>query len=143
MADLTRKTANLYDEAITGLKTILVYYPMYVGDGNFTLSTTTPNNPTGASLFFLRGQASSGASSSANGVWAGQSRTVTALNGYITIAYRYNEGVYVNPKLYETMLNTGSTALPYEPYWPHSLKKFDGTNWIDAAVKEWNGSDWQ
>ena len=123
MADLQRKTENLFDETYTGLTTSLTYFPIYVGDGNFTLSTTTPNNPTGASLFFLRGQASSGASSSANGVWEGQSRTVTALNGYITIAYRYNEGVYVNPKLYDTMLNTGSTALPYEPYWQHSLRK--------------------
>lgn len=43
------------------------------------------------------------------------------------------------------MVNVGSTALPYEPYldWQHSLKKYDGTNWIDTAVKEWDGSQWQ
>lgn len=124
MADLVRKTANLYDEAYTGLTTSLTYLPMYVGDGEFTLSTTTPiNDGTSASLFFLRGQASSGASTPTNGVWEGQSRTITAINGYITIAYRYNEGVYVNPQNYNTMLNSGSTALPYEPYWLHSLRK--------------------
>lgn len=44
---------------------------------------------------------------------------------------------------YNAMFNVGGTALPYEPYRPHSLKKFDGTNWIDAAVKEWDGSQWQ
>lgn len=34
------------------------------------------------------------------------------------------------------MMNTGTTALPYAPYWPHSLKKFDGTVWQDATVHE-------
>ena len=28
-------------------------------------------------------------------------------------------------------------------YWLHSLRKYDGINWIDATVKEWDGSDWQ
>ena len=27
--------------------------------------------------------------------------------------------------------------------WQHSLKKFDGTNWINADVKEYDGTDWQ
>lgn len=34
------------------------------------------------------------------------------------------------------MLNLGSNPLPYEPYWAHSLKKFDGTVWQDATVHE-------
>ena len=42
----------------------------------------------------------------------------------------------------QIMLNEGSSAIPYEPYWPHSLKKFDGTTWQDANVKEWDGSQW-
>lgn len=34
------------------------------------------------------------------------------------------------------MLNTGSIALPYEPYWSHSLKKYDGATWQNATVHE-------
>lgn len=43
------------------------------------------------------------------------------------------------------MLNTGSTALPYQPYldWQHSLRKLTSNGWVDATVKEWDGSDWQ
>lgn len=36
----------------------------------------------------------------------------------------------------EFMLNTGSTALPYEPYWPPSLKKYDGSAWQNATVHD-------
>ena len=28
-------------------------------------------------------------------------------------------------------------------YWQHSLRKYDGINWIDATVKKWDGSQWQ
>lgn len=44
----------------------------------------------------------------------------------------------------EVMLNSGSALLPYQPYldWKHSLKKFDGTDWINATVKKYDGSDW-
>jgi hypothetical protein len=57
---------------------------------------------------------SSGASTSDNGAWSGQNRTVTAINGYITIGYRHLGDV--NPQDYNVMLNAGDTALPYVAY---------------------------
>lgn len=51
----------------------------------------------------------------------------------------------------EGYLNQSGTPTPTNPIYPtaniveiwlHSLKKFDGTDWINATVKEWDGSDW-
>lgn len=42
----------------------------------------------------------------------------------------------------ELNANLGDTVLPYEPYYVHSLKKYDGTAWENAVVKEYDGSDW-
>ena len=65
-------------------------------------------------LFLLAGNVSSGASTPNNGVSVGISRTVAAVNGYITIAYRYYTDT--DPRDYQTILNSGDIALPYEPY---------------------------
>ena len=78
------------------------------------MSSTVPHSGTAAVLFLLAGNVSSGISSDTNGVWEGQSRTVTAIDGYITIAYRAY--VNANPTNSNTMLNSGLTALDYEPY---------------------------
>ena len=52
----------------------------------------------------------------------------------------------------EGYLNQSGTPTPTNPIYPtaniveiwlHSLKKFEGTDWINATVKEWDGSDWQ
>lgn len=47
----------------------------------------------------------------------------------------------------DIMLVKGAQPMPWQPYsatgWYHSLKKFDGTNWIDATVKEYDGTIWQ
>ena len=110
------RTANLWDEQYPNISTAIRYVSIYVGDGEFTLSTTCPrgSDERYPCLFFLTGQATSGASSNTNGVELGVTRTVTATDGYVTIAYRgYSD---VSPVDYETMLNTGSTALPYEPF---------------------------
>lgn len=108
------KTANLWNEDYTGISSSATYKPIYVGDGEFTLSTTTPKLQGTAVLFLLAGNVASGISTDSNGVWYGQNRTVTAVNGYITLAYRAYTNL--NPVDYQSMLNTGSTALPYEPY---------------------------
>ena len=116
------RTANLWDEIYDEDGT-LHYVPINVGDGFFTLSTTTPNGGTSdsspaANIFFLAGNVSSGASTGGNGVWRENSRTIEAVDGYVTIAYRavnsYGEQCY--PWNNNTMLNLGSTPLPYEPY---------------------------
>ena len=110
------RTANLFDEStfVFSTDTTIVYTPIYVGNGEFTLSTTFPDNET-KDVFFIAGNVSSGASSAWNGVDEHRSRSVTSVDGYITIATRYNSN-RENPADYAYMLNSGSTALPYEPY---------------------------
>lgn len=105
---------NLWDEMYAGISTSLIYLPLYVGNGEFTLSTSTPSTSAGASLFLLSGNVSSGASTSNNGVSINVSRTVSSIDGYITVAYRVTSDI--SPQNYQTMLNLGATALPYEPY---------------------------
>lgn len=108
------RTVNLFDEKYPSISPTIQYMPMFVGDGTFTLSSTTPQMPNGAAcLFLIAGNVSSGAGPQ-NKVYNEQSITVDSSNGYITIAYRIVSDY--DPRNYTTMLNTGSTALPYEPY---------------------------
>lgn len=117
--------ANLFDEEYLNIGTTIKYQPIYVGDGTFTLSTSMPTHTVEGSagnftnLFFLSGNVSTGASTNNNGVWLSHSITQNATDGYITIAYRIEIN---NPSDYETMLNSGSTALPYQPYAPWVMK---------------------
>lgn len=62
--------------------------------------------------FFLSGNVSTGGNSATNGVYNNHPVTVTSLNGYVTIGYRAHS---YDPRNYTTMLNEGTTALPYEP----------------------------
>ena len=106
-------SANLFDEQYPSISTTAIYKPIYVGNGDFTLSTTIQKENDVALLFLLSGNVSTGIATNTNGVWNGQDRTVVAVDGYVTIAYRkYN----TSPENYQTMLNSGSSALPYEPY---------------------------
>ena len=108
------KTANLFDEIYPDIvEDTPKYKSIYIGNGTFTLSTNSPMYANSAVLFFIAGNVSSGASTNTNGVSVGVSRTVTAIDGYVTIAYRWYTGA--DPRDYQTMLNTGSTALPYQP----------------------------
>lgn len=134
MADIQRKSANLWAENYVDISETLIYRAVYVGNSDVTLSSTVGVQGQTAVLFLLAGQVSSGASTANNGVWAGQNRTVTPIGGYVTVAYRAYS--LVTPETADTMLNAGSTALPYEPYWAHSLKKFDGAAWQNATVHE-------
>ena len=112
------RTANLFDEKYPSITTSwdVIYQHIRVGDGNYTLSTTTPQNPTSgsANLFLFGGIATGGADSQKNGVYYGTSRTVESKNGYITIGYRAPQGN--DPRNFHTMLCKGSTAATYEPY---------------------------
>ena len=112
------KTGNLFDENYSNIKVDTpTYRSIYVGDGTFTLSTTTAQYRNSANVFFLAGSVRSGASTQNNGIWNGNPRTVTAVDGYVTIAYRYyTDDEISDPRSNDVMLNTGSTALPYEPY---------------------------
>lgn len=106
---------NLFEEAYTDITGTVKYKPLYVGNGEFTLSTTAGRTVTDTTvLFLLAGNVSSGASTNQNGVANDQSRTVTAVDGYVTIGYRGY--TYISPVNEHTMLNAGSTVEPYEPY---------------------------
>ena len=112
------KTANLWDEEYTSISSEIMYRPIYVGEGYFTMSTTCSQTQSStATLFFLSGNVSSGASTSSTGVWEGRSLTKQSVDGYVTVAYRRYVGDNASdPLKNHTMLNTGGTALPYEPY---------------------------
>lgn len=106
-------TANLFNEVYPNLNTTIKYIHIQVGDGTFTLSTDIEGTlKSDCCLFFLAGQVSDGANYNANGVVAGTSRTITSSGGYVTIGYRkWGAG---DPSAAHTMLNSGSSALPYE-----------------------------
>lgn len=112
------RTANLFDEKYPSITTSweVIYQHIRVGDGNYTLSTTTPRNSesTSGNLFLFGGIATGGADSQTNGVYYGTSRTVESKNGCITIGYRAPQGN--DPRNFHTMLCKGSTAATYEPY---------------------------
>ena len=112
------RTANLFDEKYPSITTSweVIYQHIRVGAGNYTLSTTTPQNSLSNSgnLFLFGGIATGGADSQTNGVYYGTSRTVESKNGYITIGYRAPQGN--DPRNFHTMLCKGSTAATYEPY---------------------------
>lgn len=111
------RTGNLWDEDYTGINTNAIYRPLFVGDGEFTLSTNFKPNGGITDIFLLSGNVSSGISSSTNGAYEGKNITAQSVNGYITIAYRANARQSSGSLPYcKTMLNTGSTPLPYEPY---------------------------
>lgn len=109
------RTGNLFDGVYSDISGTLRYRPIFVGDGTFTLSTTTPYDSGVANVFLLSGNVSSGASTPGNGAWKNHNVTAQSVDGYVTIAYRHYSGT-TSPVDCQTMLNIGSTALPYEPY---------------------------
>lgn len=109
------RTGNLFDENYPNISGTIRYIPLYVGEGSFTLSTTTPYDSSVANVFLLSGNVSTGASTPGNGAWLNHNVTTQSVDGYVTIAYRHYSGT-TSPANYQTMLNAGSTALPYEPY---------------------------
>ena len=68
---------------------VIVYSPIFVGNGTFTLSTSDYlDDSTYTNMFFLAGSVSSGANSTNNGVYKGKTVSQTAVDGYVTIATR-------------------------------------------------------
>ena len=115
------RTGNLFDEKYEDAN--IHYVPIKVEDGEYTLSTTIPNAgaPGGspaANVFLLAGNVNTGVSTVGNGCWLDNPKTVQSIDGYVTIAYKATEsfGERCYPWNNKTMLNSGSTALPYEPY---------------------------
>lgn len=109
------RTENLWNEDYPNISGTIRYVPLYVGEGSFTLSTTTPYDSNVANVFLLSGNVSTGASSVGNGAWLNHNVTTQSVDGYVTIAYRHYSGT-TSPADCQTMLNTGSTAKPFEPW---------------------------
>lgn len=134
------RTNNLFDEIYTNIVAgwDVKYKSIFVGEGTFTLSTNCPKQDGGSAtnLFFLSGNVSTGANSGTNGVYNNYPATVTSLNGYVTIGYRAQS---YDPRNYTTMLNEGSTALPYESYGYKVPVRCGGTTtniYLDEPIEE-------
>lgn len=111
------RTGNLFDEIyVSHTGSTVIYKPIYVGDGTFTLSSDIPRFTGAGQLFLLSGDVTSGATTGINDVYNGLSRTASSTNGYVTIGYRQYNVSTPDVTNYNVMLNTGSTAQPYEPY---------------------------
>lgn len=136
---------NLWNEDYTDISSTIIYRPLFVGDGTYTLSSTIPYFSSGANLFLLSGNVSSGASTAGNGVWINHNVTAQSDNGYVTIAYRHYSGTS-SPTEFKTMLNEGSTALSYEPYssevWHNLTDHIMSTTWQDGSTYSRSGGSW-
>jgi hypothetical protein len=112
-AKITRCGKNLFNGIYPSIGT-LKYMNIFVGKGTFTMSTDLPTRTdTFANLFFLANKVSSGADSALNGVYNNRPVTVTSTDGYVTLAYRYDE---YNPQNYHSQIEFGNQATAYEPY---------------------------
>lgn len=117
-AYVKEKSENLWNEDYTDISSTAIYIPLNVGEGNFTLSTTFQAVNDVTDIFLLSGNVTSGISSSDNGAYAGKNVTKASIDGYVTIAYRnYARPTTGSIQTCQTMLNSGSTAQTYEPYW--------------------------
>ena len=118
-AQVSTTGAQLFDKGIISSPTSsgsVDYYPIQVGDGNFTLSSDIPLVDNISNLFLLAGSVNTGAGTIENGVYLNSPRTVTAIDGFVTVGYRTLSQNPNDPLNYNIMLNAGSTPLPYEPY---------------------------
>lgn len=127
---------NLWDEVYTDITSgSIKYRSIYVGANDITASTTAPKAESGYSnLFIIAGEVSSGASSDTNGFWINSSRTVTPIDGYVTIAYRNSSNV--DPQDYKTQIEIGSTATSYEPY--ENICPIEGWNTVETQYSKKN-----
>ena len=104
----------LNPELLTGGNDVL-YSPIYVGDGTFTLSTTAPQSAQdAANLFFLPGNVDTGISTAANGVWNNRAVTINSVDGYVTVASRGINDLDVRE--YNNQLEIGDHKTNYVPY---------------------------
>ena len=107
------RTANWFDETYPSVSTSIKYRSIYVGNGEFTGSSDVPIINNKSSIWLIAGQASSGASG--DNTITNAYKTVTSIDGYVTIAYR-NTDSSIDFSQYHVMLNAGSQPLSYEPH---------------------------
>ena len=107
------RTANWFDETYPSVSTSIKYRSIYVGNGEFTGSSDVPIINNKSSIWLIAGQASSGASG--DNTITNAYKTVTSIDGYVTIAYR-NTDSSIDFSQYHVMLNAGSQPLSYEAH---------------------------
>ena len=112
---------NLFNKALfnTDVGATITYTTFEIPNGTYTMSTNFPYAGGATNVFIFAGEVTSGAATTTNGVYDGQSRTITVTNGKYTVAYRSRTSTSSNtnnPKDYDFQLELGSTATPYEPY---------------------------
>lgn len=144
--------AQLLDESIFKNyaeipKNVVSYIPLLVGEGIFTLSSDIPKINNVTNIFLLSGSVSSGATTGTNGAYIGHPITVSSREGYITVGYRVKADNNVNnPINFHNMLNSGSTALPWEPYTGGTpgINPYEGEiNVMVQAGNLWNGGEFE
>ena len=110
---------NLFDEIYPNINGQLLYKSIYVGNQQVTASSNMPKQDVGwSNLFILPGRVTSGASTGLNDFNIDCSRTVTPVDGYVTVAYR--ESANLKPNNYNSMIESGSYVTTYEPYTTNS-----------------------
>ena len=139
---------NLLDESLfTQTDTAFKFIHIQTDADSVTVSSNTPRTSAGSAYIqAIPGNVSSmeGITTSANGVYAGQSRTISPSDGYITIGYFLN-GIgseNINFSDYWVMVNAGDTALPYHPYGHNVTVESQGAQLIpikEENVKGTNG----
>lgn len=104
----------------------------------YTMSSNMPKTSSNtADLFFASG-CNASVSTDANGVWDGQSRTVTSdENGYVTVAYR-KQSTSQTPNLMDAwyQIEQGSTATSYEAYIEPEIYVRNDNNVYEKLVKQ-------
>ena len=130
---------NLLDESLfTQAGAVHRFIHIQTDAESVTVSSNTPRTSTGSAYIqAIPGNVSSieGITTSTNGVYAGQSRTISTSDGYITIVYFLN-GIgneNINFSDYWVMVNAGDTALSYRPYGHNVTVESRGTNLIDVS----------
>ena len=119
---------NLFNQALfnTDVANTITYTTFEIPNGTYTMSTNFPYTGGATNVFVFAGEVTSGASTPNNGVYNGQDRTITVLDGKYTVAYRSrttDASINTNnPKDYDFQLELGSTATEYEPYNSNSIQ---------------------
>ena len=147
MADIQRKSENLFDGIVrnaiindsTGEETPNANWRcsnfIEISAEKVTLSWTSDSQFFQAKLGYYEADETFISTQTIQGYFYSGTFTIPNNCKYIKMSYSVvASGSQVTRE--NIMLNTGETALPYEPYWSHSLKKYDGAAWQNATVHE-------
>lgn len=157
MADVTRKTANLAGTEQGGISTVDGSDQAYVANlaqirsqyipcsAETTYYVACTEYPTQNFVAFYDANMTYLSRTSGMPITLARQFTTPANTAYMRVTMFHTSDGQIYPYIdgAKIMLNSGSKGLPYEPYMPHSLRKFaTATGWQDAEVKEWDGSQW-